>query len=107
MSLNFNVSAAFHAVERGAASVYHSVLATGRQVIEWENDPAVAPFVAIGLDYANSALARFGVPAGAVSIVSQDVLAALKALAAFDSTVPSVATTQTTTTATTATPPAA
>jgi hypothetical protein len=105
--MSFHIGDVFTAIGNGAASVYHSVLATGSVVTAWESDPAVAPFVALGLDYANSALTRFGVPPGTVSIVGGDVLAALKALAALDPTVPSVATTQTTATATTATPPLA
>lgn len=96
-------AAAFAAAEKGAASVYHSVLATGSQVLAWEHDPAVAPLLDVGVAYANSALTRFGVPAGTVSIVAQDVVVALKALAAIDPSVPSVATSTTTTTETTAT----
>jgi hypothetical protein len=33
--MDFNVSAAFAAVEHGAASVYHPLLATGLQVVDW------------------------------------------------------------------------
>ena len=102
--MSFSVADVFSAIGNGAASVYHHVLATGSTITAWENDPAVAPLIGLGVDYATSALARFGVPVGAVSIVAPDILAALKALAARDSTVPSVATTSTTSTTTTATP---
>ena len=91
MSFWDDASAAFAAAGRGAATVYHDVLATGAHITAWEHDPAVAPLLHIGVQYAAGALARFGVPVDAIEILAPDILAALKALAALDATVPSVA----------------
>jgi hypothetical protein len=97
MDLETLVHSSFSAIEHGAALVYHKVLATGVQVTEWEIDhPTIAPLVQSGLDYALGVLMRFGVPVGTIAVVSEDILAALKALAAADATVPSVSTVTTT-----------
>lgn len=90
MSIETVVHGAFAAIERGAALVYHDVLAAEAQVTAWEtSDPVVGALVENGVAYAKSALMRFGVPVEAISIVGDDIMAALKALAAQDATVPS------------------
>lgn len=98
MSIEATFHAGLAAVERGAALVYHEILATGAQVTAWEAaNPALEPLMKQGLDYALSLLTRLGIPADAATLVTEDIIAALKALAATDATVPSVATTTTTT----------
>lgn len=87
MSFWDNVDAGFHAASRGAATVYHDVLATGAHITAWEHDPAVAPLLHVGVRYAMDALTRFGVPGGLIAVAVPDVLAALKSLAAADATV--------------------
>jgi hypothetical protein len=77
------------AAERGAASVYHAVLATGADVLSWQENPIVGALVQTGVSTANSMLMRAGVPPTLLTVVDEDVHAALKALAAYDSTVPS------------------
>lgn len=93
------VYAAFLAAEKGAASVYHAILATGVQITNWEEShPAVGPLINEGLAYAVDALIRFSVPSTTVKLTPADVATALRALAALDSTVPSVSTVTTTVT---------
>jgi hypothetical protein len=85
------VSDAFLAAERGAASVYHAILATGAHISTWEaTDPMVGVLIHAGLSYAQAALVRYGVPAATVSLASEDITAALRGLAALDATLPSV-----------------
>lgn len=97
MDFDSIVHSAFAAAQRGAALVYHQILATGVEVKAWEADnPQIAALVEQGVTYATGALTRFGLPVGAISVVGEDILAALKALAAGDATVPSVGTVTTT-----------
>lgn len=77
------------AAERGAASVYHAVLATGADVLSWEQNPVVGALVQTAVGTANGMLTRAGVPAGVITVVEHDIHAALKTLAVFDSTVSS------------------
>jgi hypothetical protein len=75
------------AAEKGAASVYHAVLATGAEIVSWETNPLIAPLVSAGVSAANDMLTRAGVDAG---VVASDVTTSLKAIAAADPTVPSI-----------------
>lgn len=77
------------AAELGAASVYHSILGLGVEIVHWASDPAVAPLVSVGVEMANSMLERAGA-GDAAKVVEADVHAALKSIAASDPTVPSV-----------------
>jgi len=91
MDFDSIVHSAFAAVANGAALVYHQALATGAPVASWEvGHPVIGDLVQQGLGYATDALSRFGVPVGSIAVIGEDVLAALKALAAADATVPSV-----------------
>jgi hypothetical protein len=77
-------------IEHGANTVYHRVVAVEEDVTKWEtSNPELTALVSEGLAYAESFLTRMGVPVGAVVIVGSDILAAMKALAAADPTVPS------------------
>lgn len=76
------------AAELGAASIYHSILGLGVEIVHWGSDPAVAPLVSVGVDVANSMLERAGV--AMAPVVEADIHAALKSIAAADPTVPSV-----------------
>jgi hypothetical protein len=78
------------AAEKGAASVYHAILATGAEIATWESNPLVQPLVDMGVSAANGMLARVGVPTGTLGVVSDDIHAALKQIAAADPTVPSI-----------------
>jgi hypothetical protein len=90
MSIETGFASFFVAIEHGAASVYHQVVATGVAVSAWEEaHPEIQPLIAIGQTYATSTLTRFGVPVGAVEVVGSDVLTALKQMAARDATVQS------------------
>lgn len=102
--MSFSLGEFFAAVQHGAVSVYHHVLATGVAVIEWEAaHPALQPFVDQGVVVASGLLTRFtGLPVDRVVVSGVDIVNALKGLVVHDATVPSVpATTTTTTTATT------
>jgi hypothetical protein len=77
------------AAEKGAASVYHAVLATGAEITSWESNPIVAPFLDVGVSAANDMLARAGVPATTSGVIESDIATALKGIAAADPTVPS------------------
>lgn len=83
--MNFSdlVSAAAH----GAASVYHDVVDASTAVHTWATDPAIAPYVKVGVNVANAMLTRVGVVNPAV--IEADIAIALKALAALDATLPS------------------
>ena len=87
--MSIDLANVFHAIGAGAATVYHDVLAVSTDVTTWENNPAVAPLLSIGLDYATALLGRLGVPLDAVSLAGADILAGVKALAALDATVAS------------------
>jgi hypothetical protein len=77
------------AAEKGAATIYHAVLATGAEIASWESNPLVTPLVAVGVSAANGMLARAGVDTAITSVIESDVTTALKSLAATDPTVPS------------------
>jgi len=84
------VREAVAAVEKGAAYIYHDLLAAESTIQTWEAaNPTVAPFLKTGVIYAEGMLTRFGLPVGAVSIVGEDIVAALKQMAATDASVPS------------------
>jgi hypothetical protein len=90
MSIETSIQGIFLAIEKGAASVYHQIVATGLAVNQWEEShPEVQPLIAIGLNDATSTLTRFGVPVGTIELVGSDILAACKHLAAGDATVQS------------------
>jgi hypothetical protein len=76
------------AAEKGAAGVYHAVLATGAEIATLEHNPLVAPFLQVGMAAANGMLTRAGVTN--IQIIEADISAALKAIAAADPTVPSL-----------------
>lgn len=89
MDLSF-IGVALHAVEKGAASVYHAVLATGEDIHAWEaSNPILAPLVHSGLTYVHDFLARVGVPVDTIVLTAEDIVVGLKHLAAADATVPS------------------
>ena len=99
MSTFDHVGAAFLAAEKGAAACYHSILATGVQIAQWEaSHPTAGPLINEGLAYAVDALVRFGVPSSSVTLTPADISAALRSLAALDATVPSASTVTTTVT---------
>jgi hypothetical protein len=78
------------AAEKGAASVYHAVLATGAEINTWESNPLVTPLVGAGVAAANEMLTRAGVSTETAGVIESDVTTALKTIAAADPTVPSV-----------------
>lgn len=78
------------AIKLGAATVYHDVVAIETDVTEWKQDhPEIWQLVEKGLTYAVSLLTRTQVPVAALSLVAEDVLAALKQMGAADATLPS------------------
>ena len=82
------------ALQHDAAWVYHEVVAVEADVTAWtEANPAIAPLVQQALSLAEDFVLRCaqsaGVPAPALALVGVDVLAALKQMAAADSTVKS------------------
>lgn len=77
------------AAEKGAAAIYHKVLATGAEILSWESNPAVTPLVQMGVGVANGMLDRAGA-GSAARVVEEDIHAALKQIAAQDPTVPSL-----------------
>lgn len=77
-------------IEHGANTVYHRLLTAENDITKWEtSNPEIALLISEGLAFTESFLTRMGVPVGAVVVVGADTLAALKALAAADPTVPS------------------
>jgi hypothetical protein len=76
----------FAASQAGAAKIYHAVVATGVAVTEWENSPATAPLVDLGVTEANGLLNRCGLQG---AVITGDITTALKLIAATDPTVPS------------------
>lgn len=81
------------AAEKGAASIYHEVLATGVAILDWAHNPAVASLVEVGVGTANGMLQRSGAITEATgTVVADDIHAALKHLAALDPTVASIGT---------------
>lgn len=78
------------AAEKGAASVYHAILATGAEIASWESNPLVAPLVQAGVAQANGMLARAGVSTTVGAVIESDIHAALKHIAALDPTVSSL-----------------
>jgi hypothetical protein len=92
--MNFDLTTLITAAKQGATSVYHAVLDTGTAISAWETaHPEVGPLIEEGVVAANALLARFGVPAGTLEVVGEDILTGLKGLAAADATVPSTSTT--------------
>jgi Trk K+ transport system NAD-binding subunit len=80
----------FAAAQHGAALVYHEVVAIEADATKWSAaHPAVGPLIAAGSNYAMQALSAAGVPTAPIVAAGTAVLAALKALAAADATVPS------------------
>lgn len=82
------------ALRHGAAAVYHEVVAIEGDATKWTTDnPDVGALASAGLSMAESYLSRYagalGIPVPALSLVGEDVLAALKAMAAADPTVQS------------------
>lgn len=86
-----DVYARFHAVldatERGAALVYHDVLAIERDFSKLLGNPEVEALAQTGLKYAAVLLERAGIPYDATMIVGEDILAAIKAQGIADATV--------------------
>lgn len=102
MDVQSKIHAAFAAAEKGAALIYHDVVAAGHAITDWgTGNPAMVALVEVGLNYATGALTRFGLPGGVVLIVAEDIIAALKHLAALDSSMPSAPMTSTIITSTT------
>jgi hypothetical protein len=80
----------FAAAEHGAALVYHEIVAIEADATKWSAaHPAIGPLIAAGSNYATQALAAAGVPTAPLVAAGTAVLAALKAMAAADPTVPS------------------
>ena len=82
------------ALRHGAASVYHEAVALESDVTKWTVDnPQIGALVDEGLALADDYLTRYagalGLPLPAISLVGHDMVAALKAIAAADATVPS------------------
>jgi hypothetical protein len=76
--------------EKGAALVYHDVLAAQRDVTKWmDNNPQVAALMGKGAQYVVSLLAADGLPTSNIFLIATTVEAGLKALAAADPTVQS------------------
>lgn len=76
------------AIIHGAASVYHEILTIEDDVTKWTaNNPALIPLMTYALDLANSYASRLGIPTYAISLILEDILAALKLMAANDPTV--------------------
>ncbi len=77
--------------EKGAALVYHDVLAIQINATKWsEQNPAIASLLQRGVTYVLSLLAADGLPTRDVWLVATTVEAALKELAANDPTIPSI-----------------
>lgn len=84
----------FTAVTHAAASVYHHVLAAETDVKRWSTEnPAIKDCITKGVDIANSFFEGLETSKPPVAVVEQGVVAALKHLAAVDTTVNSHATT--------------
>lgn len=77
------------ASEKAAASIYHEVISLGVDVLRWETNEMIKALTVIGADRANNLLMRCGVPQGTVHVVEEDVMLALKHMAALDPTVDS------------------
>lgn len=76
------------AIIHGAASVYHEILTIEDDVTKWTaNNPTLIPLMTYALELANSYASRLGIPTYAISLILEDILAALKLMAANDPTV--------------------
>lgn len=81
-------AAVAHGVEHGAAYLYHQVLAIEGDVTAWTaSNPQLTPLIHTGVELAKDAIARTGFPVSLVSIVGQDIVAALRGMAALDNSV--------------------
>jgi hypothetical protein len=77
------------AVEHGAAAIYHDVMETGVAIVNLSTDhPAIAALLTKGATVANGVLRRWGFAGLVVTVVEDDILTSIKALAVRDATVP-------------------
>lgn len=84
MILSDYLAAAAH----GAAAIYHEAVAVEQVVHKWTEDhPEIAPLLNTGVSIAASLLVKAGGPA---AVAAGDVLIAMRAIAARDSTLNSV-----------------
>lgn len=79
------------AIEHGANTVYHEVVAAEPDVTKWTTaHPEVGELIGQGLNASISFASRLGVPGAAIaSLAIEDITAALKGKAAGDATVQS------------------
>jgi hypothetical protein len=76
------------AIQHGASMVYHDAVSLVATAAQWKTaHPAIGEVITEGLGYARDFALRMGVPADAITIIEQDIEAALKRLAALDATV--------------------
>lgn len=77
-----------HGIEHGANRVYHEMLAVEADVTRWtSSNPAVLPLIRAGVATATDAIARTGFPVQLISIVGDDLVSALRGIAAADNSV--------------------
>ena len=90
-SLFASLHAALAVVDHAAASIYHSVAAAESDVTKWTVDnpnPVVASLFQQGIAYATTWLESYGVPVPALITAGGGISAALKAMAAADTSMP-------------------
>ena len=86
-----SLHAALAVVDHAAASIYHSLAAVESDVTQWTVDnpnPVVAGLFQQGIAYATTWLESYGVPVPALITAGGGISAALKALAAADTSMP-------------------
>ena len=86
-----SLHAALAVVDQAAASIYHSIAAAESDVTKWTVDnpnPVVAGLFQQGIAYATTWLESYGVPVPALISAGGGISAALKAMAAADTSMP-------------------
>lgn len=81
----------FAAMDRGAACVYHKLMAVESDVTKWEYaNPALANIVFEGVAFGNAFLTAHGIDVTDINVAGAAVVAALKMMAANDASVQTV-----------------
>lgn len=76
--------------DRGAALIYHDVVAVSTKFEEWRSDnPALTPLFDTAVQYLQTTATAFGLPVAQGLIVVQTIGAALKQMAAADNSLKS------------------
>lgn len=87
----FNLDHFFMAMHKGAALVYHDILAVEANITNWRHDnPVLSAMIDQGVEYGVRFLKAHGIPFDNLDLAKNAVLATLRDMAADDASVNSI-----------------